>query len=104
MFYYVFFFQIRHLCTKQDWTTARELFKIEYAVLDNDTIFSHFWTYYFPEIPRWGNVAHKAGEVHSVQGLEKSWDLDKKTINDERNSSSTKNIDLRHIFAGISNR
>ena len=96
------FFAIRHLNCMEEWKTSRELFKIKFPVL-SDTKYDHFWNYYFPENPRWGNVPHKAGEIHSVQGLEKSWDIDKSSIKNEK-LSSKKDLELRHVFSGISNR
>ena len=65
---------------------------------------SHFYKFYFPLILRWGNVPHQCGEVHSCQGLEKDWDWDKREVSAERKNFSRSDLELRHIFGGISNR
>ena len=95
---------MRHLCSIDDWKVARELFKAKHPMLSDMSKYDHFWTYYLPEVPRWGNAAHRPGEVHSVQGLEKSWDIDKQFVKHEKKLYSGEGIDLRNILAGISNR
>ena len=97
------FFAIRHLNTLIEWTTARDLFKDEHSFLLNSR-YDHFWNYYFPVQPRWGNICHHSGEIQSVQGLEKSWDYDKQSVKFQKSLMKSKGYDLHHIFAGISNR
>ena len=92
------------MSTIEDWSTARHLFQVQYTQLADLTKYGHFWEYYFPPIPRWGNVAHRPGEVHSCQGLEKSWDMDKQAIKFERLVCSKSISSLCNIFSGISNR
>ena len=97
------FFAMRHLNTLTEWKTARYLFKEQHRFLQ-DSQFDHFWNYYLPEQPRWGNVPHHCGEIHSVQGLEKSWDYDKDSFKLQKSLTRGKGYDLHHIFGGISNR
>ena len=86
-----------------EWTTARDLFKDEHSFLLNSR-YDHFWNYYFPVQPRWGNICHHSGEIQSVQGLEKSWDYDKQSVKFQKSLMKSKGYDLHHIFAGILNR
>ena len=97
------FFAMRHLNTLMEWKTARSLFKGKHSLLEHSK-YDHFWTYYLPEQPRWGNVAHHCGEIQSVQGLEKSWDYDKECVKLQKTLIRGKGYDLHHIFGGLSNR
>ena len=60
---------MRHLCSVKDWKVAMTLFQEKYPFLSDVSKNDHFWTYYFFEVSRWGNVAHCPGQIHSVQGV-----------------------------------